>query len=386
MVTYTEVSRKRERTDSDSELDPVTLRKIQKVGSEEPETESKDAPIILSRSQSVLSVTDLKEPLAIQSHPVPEISPNEILVHNRAIGLNPIDWKGKKYGFGIYHFPWINGRESSGKVVHVGSEVKNVKAGDDVIVSSTSYRDNRTSTFQEYTAIDSRLVWKLPKSLTYEEGATIGVGLVTAGIIFYNSFGFQLSEIPEQADGYLLIWGGATVVGIYLTQLAKLYGLKVISIASLDHKDYLVSLGADHVINRHLTEAQIVAKIKSIVGEEGIKYGVDCVSKQTSTIVLDILDQTKSSLSTEPAQFAGIVGVPKEHPESVEIKEVVIKRFHEDLKFGEQFITATSHFLNKRLIKPVRYRHYKGGLHIIDNALKDLENKGAKGEKYVVSI
>lgn len=146
------------------------------------------------RHQSILSITHFKQPLQIQSdYPIPEISPYEILVQNRAIGLNPIDWKGKKYGFGIYHFPWINGRESSGEVVKLGNKVNSktshhLAIGDKVIVSSTSYRDNRTSTFQQYTAIDSRLVWKLPPQYTYEDGATIGVGLVTAGILFYNSF------------------------------------------------------------------------------------------------------------------------------------------------------------------------------------------------------
>lgn len=361
------------------------------------------------RHQSILSIIHFKQPLKLQSeYPIPEISPYEILVQNKAIGLNPIDWKGKKYGFGIYHFPWINGRESSGDVVKIGSKV-NTKAnglslGDKVIVSSTSYRDNRTSTFQQFTAIDSRLVWKLPLHYTYEDGATIGVGLVTAGILFYNSFDFKLTLKPKQYEGTLLIWGGSTIVGIYVAQLAKLHGLKVISVAGTKHAQYLNLLGVDHVIDRFATDDEIAAKVEEL-SPSGINYGIDCVSKETAIKVLNILDTNCSKLETtrEHTQndskkdkkslrasplFAGVVGVPKEDqiPKLVSLKPVIIKRFHEDIEFGAKFIAITSSFLASSQIKPARYKRYNGGLEIIEDALNDLENIGANGEKYVVSI
>ncbi|KAL6453083.1 hypothetical protein SBY92_000429 [Candida maltosa Xu316] len=369
---------------------------------ENPITESEASQIKFSQKhQSILSITDLKEPLKVDTkYPIPELKPYEILVNNKAIGLNPIDWKGKKYGFGIYHFPWINGRESSGDVVKLGDKVDKLNVGDKVIVSSTSYRDNRTSTFQQYTAIDSRLVWKLPPSFTYEDGATIGVGLVTAGVILYNSFEFELSATPKKVNGTILIWGGATVVGLYLTQLAKIYGLTVIAIASTRHEDYLRKLGVDHLINRHLSTEEIFQKIDEIEGVNTIEYGVDCVSKETSKIVIDILDrkskkkddkeekeeESKDNEKEEEEEEEGIVGVPKEYPETVDIQNVIIKRFHEDITYGGKFIEITNQFLNTRKIEPVRFKQYKGGLHIIDDALKDLEKIGANGEKYVVSV
>ncbi|KAI5948675.1 hypothetical protein KGF57_005286 [Candida theae] len=364
------------------------------------------------RHQSVLSVIHFKQPLKIQTeYPIPEISPYEILVQNKAIGLNPIDWKGKKYGFGIYHFPWINGRESSGDIVKVGSKVNSttkdasLSVGDKVIVSSTSYRDNRTSTFQHFTAIDSRLVWKLPHHFTYEDGATIGVGLVTAGILFYSSFGFDLTATPSKRKGTLLIWGGSTIVGIYVAQLAKLHGLTVISIAGTRHAEYLKSLGVDYVIDRFLSDDEIEAKANEY-SPDGMDYGIDCVSKETAIKVLNILDansgklkhyskvgpESNSEATQESAErsplFAGVVGVPKEDqaPKSVVLKPVIIKRFHEDVDFGAQFIQVTSNFLAESKIKPARYKQFNGGLEIIEDALNDLEKIGANGEKYVVSI
>ncbi|KAK6464259.1 quinone oxidoreductase [Scheffersomyces coipomensis] len=358
---------------------------IKEINQDDQEDEISEIVSFNQRHQSVLSITHFNDPLTIQEQfPIPELKDHDVLVSNKAIGLNPIDWKGKKYQFGIYHFPWINGRESSGVVVQTGKLVnqQDFTIGDKVIVSSTSYRDNRTSTFQQFTAIDSRLVWKLPTNFSFEDGATIGVGLVTAGVIFYNSFKFQLTinPPPTSEQESIIIWGGATVVGLYATQIAKINGLKVILVASLKHEEYLRHLGADIIVDRHLP----IEEIKQLALSFGpIKYGIDCVSKETSSIVLDIL----SNFGDINPLFSGIVGIPKLNiPPQVEIREVIIKQFHENIEFGKQFVTVTSHLFTTHQIKPVRYRHYKGGLHIIDDALNDLEAIGAKGEKYVVSI
>lgn len=348
-------------------------------------TTEKTGLVFNNTNQSALAVTNFNEPLkVIFDHPIPKLGDYEILVNNKAIGLNPIDWKGKKYGFGIYHFPWINGRESSGVVVKKGKSVDGFEIGDRVIISSTSYRDNRTSTFQQYTAIDSRLAWKLPDSFSFEDGATVGVGLVTAGVLLYNSFKLELNEKAKTKDATLLLWGGATVVGLYVTQLAKIHGLKVISVASLENELYIKSLGVDVVIDRYLDTSEISKKVLE-AAKDGIDYGIDCVSKETSTVVIDILSKSSKLKNARPI-FAGIVSIPKYVPEDISHKEVIIKKFHEDVNFGKSLVDTTTGFLSSGQIQPVRYKSYHGGLHKIDDALKELESLGARAEKYVVSI
>lgn len=339
-----------------------------------------------NKNQSAVTVIDFKQPLeVIYDHPIPQLKDNEILVHNKAIGLNPIDWKGKKFGFGIYHFPWVNGRESSGIIVKKGSTVQNLEVGDKVIVSSTSYRDNRTSTFQEYTAIDSRLVWKLPHSFSFEDGATIGVGLVTAGVLFYDSFDFDFINKSVGDNGTLLLWGGATVVGLYITQLAKLNGLKVISVASLENEQYIRNFGADIVIERYLDRSEVVKRVLEKGGGR-INYGIDCVSRETSAIVVEILSRSSIANPDIKPLFSGIVSAPKEIPDNVSRREVVIKKFHDDPQFGKSLIETTSRYLENGEIQPVRYRSYNGGIQKIGDALRDLEVLGAKAEKFVVSV
>lgn len=85
----------------------------------------------------------------VHDWPRPRIGPKELLIKVHAIGLNPIDWKCVAYGFGIHSTPWISGRETAGVVEEVGLEVPDFRKGDRVFVTSTNYRDIRTSTFQE---------------------------------------------------------------------------------------------------------------------------------------------------------------------------------------------------------------------------------------------
>ena len=85
----------------------------------------------------------------VDKWPRPSISSKELLIETRAIGLNPIDWKCVTYGFGVHAIPWISGREAAGTVEEVGSDVPGFQKGDRVFLTSTNYRDNRTSTFQE---------------------------------------------------------------------------------------------------------------------------------------------------------------------------------------------------------------------------------------------
>ncbi|CAH2351270.1 probable quinone oxidoreductase [[Candida] railenensis] len=362
---------------SDKNKDSIEIVQLSRNGSLSESENDEEEP----NTQSALVITSFDEPLKLSKIPIPKLNDHDILVQNKAIGLNPIDWKAKKYRFGVYSFPWINGRESSGVVVKLGSKVSNFEINDSVIVSSTSYRDNRTSTFQEYTAIDSRLVWKLPKFLSYEDGATLGVGLVTAGTILNKSFDLSLVASEANKGKTLIIWGGSTVVGIYVTQLAKIIGLNVISISTIDHKEYLLTLGADKVIDRNLETKELIEHIP-----DKIHFAVDCISKETSLKLIDIL-VNKSVFSDHKPLFSGIVGIPKDVPSSIEVKEVIIKQFHEDIEYGSKFVQVTSELLHAKKLIPIRFKHFNdGGLDSITSGLTDLELTGAKAEKYVVSL
>src|SRR3712207_2751454 len=81
------------------------------------------------------------EVLRVESVPIPEVSPGEVLIQVEAAGVNPADWKLRR---GLFRerqpvaFPHIPGTEVSGTVVQVGSLVSRVGLGDHVIARTES--------------------------------------------------------------------------------------------------------------------------------------------------------------------------------------------------------------------------------------------------------
>ena len=65
-------------------------------------------------------------------HTIPVPSATEILVKTSHVGLNPFDWQAVAYKFGVTKVAKVIGRDGSGVVAEVGSEVQEFKVGDRV--------------------------------------------------------------------------------------------------------------------------------------------------------------------------------------------------------------------------------------------------------------
>ena len=67
-------------------------------------------------------------------------------------------------------------------------------------------------------------------------------------------------------------------------------GLTVITTASLKHVDYLKSLGANHVIDRHLSTEAVAAEINKVLDRRPLKYSLDTVMiPETGQMVYNLL-------------------------------------------------------------------------------------------------
>ncbi len=349
--------------------------------------------------QTALILENKSGPYTVdKSYPIPDLKPNEILIKIQVIGLNPLDWKSVRYGFGIHSTPWINGREGSGTIVKTSEGVNGLEVGDNVFICSTSYRDIRTSTFQEYVIADYRLVWKIPSEIDLLEAATLGVGLVTAGVVIFNNFKLlsldhgsatvneNLKPETKSGGNTILIWGGSSVVGMYLIQLIVALGNRVITVAGSKNKDYLKSLGADVVIDRHQDSKKILEDIR-LHSSEGITHAVDTVSRETSELVLVALKQNKPNVDNYKQKVAFLVSKPKQVPSDIDIQDVAIKSFHEDTSFGTKLVEHTTELLREGKVYPVRYKLFNEGLEDgINKGLEYLETFGASGEKIIVKV
>ncbi|KAM3164723.1 alcohol dehydrogenase [Lachancea thermotolerans] len=375
-------------------LKRISIRSGPLIGVEAPLPLFQQAAVVKSFEEEIIVSDQIPVPQRLEDH--------EILIRNKYTGLNHVDWKSKKYRFNIHSFPWINGRESSGIVVRRGAKVDRDRfpIGAEVFLASTCYRELKTSTFQEFTVFDSRLVWRLPREILpdgttrkrfgLDFAAGVGVPLVTAGSALSSFVDFNEIGKADQ-DRSLVVWGGSSSVGIFTIQLARNLGIfkNIIAVSSLRYEDYLKELGATAVIDRTLPSEELVQKFQELC-PTGVDYGVDVISKKTAELVLEILKDGKGTKKS----LVCLSGAPGEdvrakYPD-IKVETVGIKRFHEDLVFGETFVKFTSDLFEKGQLNPVRsVKVFKGfekfgvGLR---NGLKELEERGSSAEKFVVRL
>ena len=67
--------------------------------------------------------------------PIYKPGPGKLLVRNKAGSLNPVDWKVKKHGMFVEHYPAIVGVDIAGDVEEVGEGITSFSTGDGVYVA-----------------------------------------------------------------------------------------------------------------------------------------------------------------------------------------------------------------------------------------------------------
>ncbi|MBF7020506.1 zinc-binding alcohol dehydrogenase family protein [Staphylococcus sp. 18_1_E_LY] len=168
----------------------------------------------------------------------------ELLVKVNAISVNPVDTKIRQSP--VEDGPRILGFDAVGTVEAVGDKVGSFKIGDEVYYSgSPSYQGSN----EEYQLVDERVVALKPTNLSDVEAASIPLTALTASETLFDVFG--ISHQAEENEGKsILIINGAGGVGSIATQIAKHYGLKVITTASRPETiEWTQNMGADIVLN-----------------------------------------------------------------------------------------------------------------------------------------
>ncbi len=132
----------------------------------------------------------------------------------------------------------------------------------------------------------------MPGGWSFEEAAQLGVAPLTALQCLHETLElpspFEDRTAPEQPQRTILIWGGASSLGQYAIQFAKLGGLHVVTTASPKNFDLVKGLGADEVFDYR--DEDVVEKIRVATGN-----------------ALDIAFDTVSEGKT-PAQVTGAIG------------------------------------------------------------------------------
>lgn len=176
--------------------------------------------------------------------PAPEARQHDLLVEVKAVSVNPLDIRIRRYDDPL-GTPRVLGFDASGIVRGVGSEVRNFGIGDEVYYAGVPTRQGANA---ELHLVDERVVGRKPKTLSFAQAAALPLTGLTAWEMLFERF-----RIPrdQSSAGNLLIIGGAGGVGSIAIQLAaELTDLTVIATASRpETAEWCTSLGAHHVID-----------------------------------------------------------------------------------------------------------------------------------------
>jgi NADPH2:quinone reductase len=195
--------------------------------------------------------------LKLEEVPTPQPGPNQVLVRNHAVGVNPVDTylrtntdnRGPK-------LPYTPGSDAAGVVEAVGTGVTGVKAGDRVYVGGTA-----TGAYAELSLCDQMQVHPLPGNVTFAQGAAMNVPYATA----YHAL---INRARGEAGETVLVHGASGGVGIAAVQLARARGLTVIGTAGTDRGRRLVlEQGAHHVLDH--TAAGYLDEVLRLTGARG---------------------------------------------------------------------------------------------------------------------
>lgn len=190
------------------------------------------------------------EVLKLQECPMPQLKPNEVLIHVKAAGINRPDIFQRT---GNYPPPPdvpqdIPGLEVAGIIAETGSEVTQWKAGDAVcaLLGGGGYA--------EYAAVDARHCLPVPSGWTFVEAASLPETVFT---VWQNVF---LRGGLKRGENFL-VHGGSSGIGITAIQLAKVFGAEVYATAGSDEKcKTCENLGAKRSINYKKEDFEIVLK------------------------------------------------------------------------------------------------------------------------------
>ena len=258
------------------------------------------------------------ERVILEEVEIPSVRENEVLIKVKYCGICGSDIHSYKGKHPFVHPPIVLGHEFSGIISQTGKKVKNFHKEERVsvepnIVCGKCYnclhgRYNicnylkvigcvgYNGAFAQYIAVPQNKVIKLPREISFEEGALIEPTAVAVHAV----------RKSKQKIGDKVLILGAGPIGLLIMQVAKVSGAGEIIITDL--LDYRLKkakeLGADKIVNS--VSRDLVEFIRETYGENGIDLIYECVGREeTLSEAIQIARKGTKIM---------IVGVPEENP------------------------------------------------------------------------
>ncbi|KAJ7220053.1 dehydrogenase [Mycena pura] len=328
--------------------------------------------------------------VTLKSVAKPQPGPTQVLVKIFAAAQNPPDhMKLGRPTTGV-----VPGHDFAGRVEAIGADVPAGlrHIGERVAGFVNGGVDEETGgSFAEYCVADAHVLISLPDSLDYEAAAGLGLAAFTAAqALWISQPGLPTPSAPGSTPFPILVWSGASAVGQYTVQLAKLSGLQVIATASPKNHALVRALGADAVFDYR--DPEVAAKIRAFTDGK-LAHAVDCISDATTTRqVVGSLGNGGGRISlvlAEPVEAPGVkaqfslvytlLGKAFEHP----------MRYAADLEhyeFGKSTALLLTHLLRDGRLNTTPVKLVPNGLHDVGEWLEYMKQGKVSGEKITYRV
>jgi L-iditol 2-dehydrogenase len=256
--------------------------------------------------------------------PKPMAGPGEVLIRVAACGVCGSDVHGYDGSSGRRIPPIVMGHEAAGTIAAVGAGVADFAEGQRVTFDSTIYCgacaycargevnlcDNRqvlgvscgdyrrAGAFAEYVAVPSRIVYRLPETISFAEAAMLEAVAVAI-------HGVSLTSLSRDSTALVL---GAGTIGLLTLQALRVAGCERVLVADVDASRLKLAkeLGATEVLS---AETDIVAQVLQRTGGAGVDAAVEAVG-QNETVSAAIASVRKGGCVTLVGNITPEVTLP----------------------------------------------------------------------------
>lgn len=183
--------------------------------------------------------------------PDPQPAPGQVVVRVAAAGITPteLEWYPTTHdAAGAPRTGAVPSHEFSGTVAALGTDVHDFTLGQSVFGMNDWFAPGALA---ELCVTDASSIAPAPMTLNFIEAASVPIGALTAwqGLFEHGHL---------HPGDRVLIHGGSGSVGHFAVQIAHLHGAHVIATASPANFDLVRQLGADEVIDYHVTRFEDV--------------------------------------------------------------------------------------------------------------------------------
>ncbi|EYB27299.1 hypothetical protein FG05_07249 [Fusarium graminearum] len=317
----------------------------------------------------------------------PMLEPYEVLVKVATVAQNPTD----AFDLNLFGNGAVLGCDFAGKIERLGKDVTKVAEGDTIAGLIWGGEIKGLGAYSEYTKAHESICFKVPKSISLTEAATIPLASLTAWLAFFSKDSLNIDR--NKPDTTVLVWGGSSSVGQYAIQIATILGFKTVATCSPHSFDLVKSFGATHVFDYN--DPNVVKSIKEVA--PGLKYVFDTIGKQTSSSkASEAIDENGGTLCTVRPDKSFTENVTEQTKVTpvlvwttfnrvIQYKKASFPASEDDHKLGVEFNEKLPGWIDEGRIKPNKPK-VLGGLDSIPQGFQEHRDGKISGFKIVYEL